>query len=137
MIRLPQRPHFSGKDKIVQERQQIANILDDTVRELELGSDYRSTVLRCYKLVSKAMEVKSSIEGKALTASEFKDAVCTKLKFDSPFLVRTTELFEVARYSRIEITERDAIEAKECLASLSRELKESNNIAAERGPDYN
>lgn len=132
VVRLPARPHFSGMDKLLHDRQQIADILDETVRQLDLGSDYRSTVLHCYKLVSQAMEVKSSIDGKTLTASEFKEAVTSKLKFDSPFLVRTTELFEIARYSRIEITEKDATEAKECLASLSKELKENRNLSVER-----
>ena len=108
---------------LIEERKRVANIIDETVRKLNLGSNYRDTVLKCYKLIAETLEAKSSVDGRALTASEFMKIVSEKLKINSSNLTKVTSLFEVARYSENEITRENAGEAIECLSSLSSELK--------------
>jgi hypothetical protein len=118
----------SDIDEVIEERERVATILDEAVRKLNLGSNYRDTVLKCYKLITQTLEAKSSLDGRALTAGEFRDIIYRKLKFDSVHLARVTSLFEVARYSENEITEDNATEAIECLSSLSTELRAGDLI---------
>lgn len=114
--------HVSDID-LIEERNKVAAIIDDTVRKLSLGSNYRDTVLKCYKLITETLEAKSSVDGKPLTPSEFMKIVSERLKIDTVNLARVTSLFEVARYSENEVTRENASEAIECLSSLSSELK--------------
>ncbi len=120
---------LSDIDELINEREKVAAILDETVSKLSLGSNYRDTVLKCYKLIAETLEEKSSINGKALTANEFREIVSQKLKFDSEHLRRVTSLFEIARYSKSEITRENANEAMECLSTLSSELRAKNIIS--------
>jgi hypothetical protein len=113
----------SDIDLLIEERNKVATIIDETVRKLSLGSSYRDTVLKCYKMISATLEAKLSLDGRALTASEFIKVVSEKLKLNSTNLVRATSLFEVARYSENEVTKENAAEAIECLSNLSSELK--------------
>jgi len=113
----------SDMDLLIEERNKVATIIDETVRKLSLGSNYRDTVLKCYKLIAETLEAKSSLDGKALTASEFMKLVSERLKLNSLNLARVTALFEVARYSENEVTKENAAEAIECLSNLSAELK--------------
>jgi hypothetical protein len=113
----------SDIEVLIEERNRVANIIDETVRKLSLGSNYRDTVLKCYKLIAESLEAKSSVDGRALTASEFMKIVSERLKLNSPNLSKVTSLFEVARYSENEVTRENANEAIECLSSLSSELK--------------
>ena len=59
-----------------------------------------------------------------MTPREFRQIVSQKLKFDSSYLGRVTSLFEIARYSQNEISQKEANDATECLSALSSELKE-------------
>ncbi len=108
---------------LIEERNKVATILDETVRKLSLGSNYRDTVLKCYKLIAETLETRSSLDGRALTASEFMKVVSERLKLDPANLSRVTSLFEVARYSENEVTRENASDAIECLSSFSSELK--------------
>jgi hypothetical protein len=111
-------------------REEVSEILDATAAKLTLGSDYRQVVLRCYKLIAEVLEEDSKIDGRTLTAREFRRSVSEKLKLDSPYLPKATELFEVARYSTEEIGRSQALEAAECLSNLSRSLKEAPSVTA-------
>jgi hypothetical protein len=115
-------------------RKEVSEILDATASKLALGSDYRQTVLRCYKLIAEVLEEDSKIDARALTAREFRKSVSEKLKLDSPYLPKATELFEVARYSTEEIGKSQALEAAECLSNLSRSLKKASSGAASSQP---
>ncbi len=112
-------------DELKDERLKVAAILDEAAANLTSGSGYRETVLRCYKMISQVLEKKSALDGRALTAREFRKEVSQKLRFDSPYLSKATDLFEVARYSLDEITIGEAQAASECLLSLSASLKET------------
>jgi hypothetical protein len=120
---------FEGQVDILTEkrRKEVSEILDATASKLALGSDYRQAVLRCYKLIAEVLEEDSKIDARALTAREFRRRVSEKLKLDSPYLAKATELFEVARYSTEEIGKSQALEAAECLSNLSRSLKEASS----------
>ena len=113
----------SNFDLLTEERNRVATIIDETVRRLSLGSTYRDTVLKCYKLIAETLEARSSLDGKALTASEFMKLVSKRLRINSSNLARATTLFEVARYSENEVTKENASEAIECLSNLSSEIK--------------
>jgi hypothetical protein len=119
------RPGSFENDELSEERLKVAAILDEAAAKLSSGSGYRETVLRCYKMITQVLEKKSSLDGRTLTAREFKIQVIEKLKFDSRYLTQATDLFEVARYSLNEITREEAQTASECLSNLSATLKES------------
>lgn len=120
---------ISDIDMLEEDRQKVAGILDETARKLALGSDYRDTVLKCYKSILKMLEVKSTLESKALTPSEFREILSRKLRFDSQSFSKVTSLFEVARYSENEITQENAEEAIKSLSSLSQELASRDLIS--------
>lgn len=117
------RVHPFEETEFQEERLAVASILDNAVAKLNSGSEYRETVLQCYKLISQALEKKSALDGKPLTAREFRDKVSEILRFDSPYLSRATDLFELARYSQDEITREEALAASDCLSNLAALLK--------------
>lgn len=116
---------FNAPDEadIEEERKEVARVLDETVNRLRQGSNYRDTVLECYRQISQILEKESEIEGRLLTAREFQDVVIEKLNLDSLYLDEATALFEVARYSDLDITQKEADRAIICLTNLSNLLK--------------
>jgi hypothetical protein len=123
---------FEGEaDLLAERRRKAAEILDAAAARLGSGSSYRETVIQCYKLISDLLEEKSDLNGKVLTAREFKKRVSEKLKIDTPYLSQLTELFEVARYSEREITKEQAEEAAVCLSNISAPLKQDAILASD------
>jgi hypothetical protein len=116
----------AGKDLEIQ-RIGVANVLDDAISELRRGNEYRLTVLECYRRIIELLEAKSSIDGKPLTAREFERTVSTSLKLNTPYLSQVTEIFELARYSRQEISRDEAELAIESLTKLSSVLRDVNS----------
>jgi hypothetical protein len=106
-----------------EKRREVAEILDEAASELVLGADYRDTVLRCYRLICEVLERESKISGRKLTAREFTVKVSEQLGLGSAYLPRATELFELARYSDLEITRSQALEAADCLSNLSASVR--------------
>jgi len=111
------------EDDEQKDREDVARVLDAAIAQLKKGFGYRETVLECYRQISEILERKSMVEGKMLTAREFRDTVSRKLNLVSSYLDEATDLFEVARYSRMEITKIEAVHASECLSNLSNLLK--------------
>jgi hypothetical protein len=106
-------------------RAEAAQVLDETVARLGRGSEYRKTVLECYRLLSNILERRSEISGEALTAREFSRLASEKLGLeDSPHLPTATRLFEFARYSEREITKAEADDSIACLSGLAETLKD-------------
>jgi hypothetical protein len=118
-------PFEDDGDLLAERRRKMAAILDAAAAKLNSGSSYRETVIQCYKMISELLEERSDVDGKVLTAREFRRRVSEKLKIDSPYLDQVTELFEVARYSVNDITEEQAKQAAVCLSNLSAPLKET------------
>ncbi len=113
-------------DELEKQRNEVANILDQTVSDLRRGGEYRQTVLECYRKICEILESRSKIDGSLLTAREFEAAVSTRLKLNSPYLTQITSIFEDARYSVHEISEQEADTAIDCLTHLSSALRESD-----------
>ncbi len=109
------------------QRKQVATILEQTVLDLRGGGEYRETVLECYRKISELLEAWSKIDGRLLTAREFEAALSDRLKFKSPYLTQITMIFEDARYSTHEISEREADLAINCLTQLSTALRSSDS----------
>jgi len=118
---------FDTSGDLEMQRIEVANVLDDAVLELRRGNDYRRAVLECYRRISELLEAKSSIDGKPLTAREFERTVSTRLKLDTQYLSQVTGIFEIARYSRREISKDDADFAIESLSKLSSVLRDINS----------
>jgi hypothetical protein len=117
-------------EELEKQRNEVANILDQTVTDLRRGGEYRQTVLECYGKICEILESRSKIDGRLLTAREFDAAVSDRLKLNSPYLAQITGIFEDARYSVHEISEREADAAIDCLTHLSSALRESDSIAS-------
>jgi hypothetical protein len=122
--RRPTTPFEDDEDLLANKRREMAAILDAAAARLNAGSSYRETVIQCYKMIGELLEEKSDVDGRVLTAREFKTRVSERLKIDTPYLAQVTQLFEVARYSEQEITREQAQEAAACLSNLSAPLKE-------------
>jgi hypothetical protein len=118
-------PFEDDGDLLAERRRKMAAILDAAAASLNAGSSYRETVIQCYKMISELLEERSDVDGKVLTAREFRKRVLEKLKIDTPYLDQVTELFEVARYSVNDVTEEQAKQAAICLSNLSAPLKET------------
>ena len=116
---------FEDDGDLADKRREMAAILDAAAAQINAGSSYRETVIQCYKLIAELLEEKSDVDGRVLTAREFKKRVSEKLKIDTPYLAQVTELFEVARYSVQDITREQAQQAALCLSNLSAPLKEA------------
>ena len=112
-------------EELEKQRNEVANILDQTVSHLRWGGEYRQTVLECYRKICEILESRSKIDGRLLTAREFEAAVGDRLKLKSPYLSQITNIFEDARYSVHEISEREADVAIDCLIHLSSALRDS------------
>jgi len=118
-------PFEDDGDLLAERRMKWAAILDAAAAKLNSGSSYRETVIQCYKMISELLEERTDVDGKVLTAREFRRRVSEKLKIDSTYLDQVTELFEVARYSVNDVTEEQAKQAAVCLSNLSAPLKET------------
>jgi hypothetical protein len=120
---------FDSDTELQKERSDVADILDRTILELRQGGEYRQTVLECYRKICDILEFKSKINGISLTAREFEVLVSSRLKLDSPYLSQITDVFEVARYSRLEISRAEADTAIDCLSNLSLLLRDTRNTS--------
>jgi hypothetical protein len=119
---------FSEEDYIEKQRNEVADILDKAVFQLRQGQEYRQTVLECYRRICEILEDRSKIDGRPLTAREFETSVSALLKLNSVYLSRITDIFELARYSRHEISKDEADGAIDCLTNLSAEMRDVSGI---------
>jgi len=115
------------ESELNEQRREVATILDQTISSLSEGGEYRRTVLECYRRICEILESRSKIDGHLLTAREFEATLSDRLKFTSPYLTQITEIFEDARYSKHEVSEREADAAIDCLTHLSSVLRETDS----------
>lgn len=120
------KPTTPFEDESLEDRRhKVAAILDVAAAKLSYGSDYRATVIQCYKQIAKALEERTEVDGRVLTAREFLPKVAGRLNLDTPDLENLTYLFELARYSEREITIEQARNAAVCFSTLSEALKKT------------
>jgi hypothetical protein len=97
--------------------------LDQAVYSLDLGSDYRSTIIQTYKALCSIIEESGIPQDASLTPREFEISARQRLGVVSNYLHEATMLFERARYSNEELTQEDTLKAKECFRGLSSEIE--------------
>jgi hypothetical protein len=120
---------FESDAWLEEKRNEVAQALDRAVSSLKQGSEYRQTVLECYRQICEILEARSKVDGTSLTPREFSSTVVARLKLNSPYLPQITEIFEVARYSSHEISQADADIAIDCLSNLSAALRDAGSPA--------
>ncbi|MDA4129576.1 MAG: DUF4129 domain-containing protein [Thaumarchaeota archaeon] len=103
-------------------RAEVIAVLDDAVSRLQEGSNYRETILECYRRISQVIESKIAFDSSSKTPREFKIIASERLQFRSSYLSQVTDLFELARYSQHEITKGEAEAAMDCFSNLKADL---------------
>jgi hypothetical protein len=118
---------FESEAELEKKRNEVADILDRAVLELRQGSEYRQTVIECYKRISEILASRTNIDGAPLTTREFEVSVSARLRLNTPYLAQMTDVFELARYSSHQISKAEADTAMECLSKLSSLLRGEEN----------
>ena len=115
------RPQRAGADE-----EMISDVLSRTVGALKEGSDYRATVLNCYRAICEILDQGEEAGSSMLTAREFEALVTSRVKIDKGSLHEATLLFERARYSIDPVYDEDAKHAETCLQKLNNDVRISN-----------
>jgi hypothetical protein len=102
--------------------EEFKDVIDRARTLLNLGSDYRATIIMCYKSLCDLLEENGMPVGVTLTPREFEHRVITKLGIPYNHLHEVTLLFEKARYSKENVLSSEASKAKDCLEKLSSQL---------------
>jgi Domain of unknown function (DUF4129) len=112
--------HYSKSNAIERpdEAVEVMAILDQARTSLKFGSDYRGTVLNCYKAICRVLQRDTPIDDSRLTAREFESLAAKKLSVGQIYIHDVTALFERARYSDESISKGDSDRAQACLEGL-------------------
>lgn len=102
---------------------QISKVLDEAARALGQGSDYRATILNCYRAIYQILSRDEKVDSSKLTAREFEALVASNVRVDRRYLHEATLLFEKARYSVDPVYGEDANHAQMCLRKLSEDVR--------------
>lgn len=102
--------------------QAFKEILDRAAGSLNVGYDYRSTIIQTYKALCAILAESGVPQEASLTPREFEIEAKKKLGIDSGYLHEATLLFEKARYSDENLTDEDSLKAKNCFYNLSLEI---------------
>lgn len=105
----------------------ISDILSKTVRALRGGSDYRATILNCYRAICEILSRGEETDSSKLTAREFEALVTSRVRVDRQNLHEATLLFEKARYSIDPVYDQDAERAEACLQRLNDEVQHAGS----------
>ena len=101
-----------------EEAHRVASVLDRTIYALKTGSDYRTTVINCYRTLCAILESGGVPNDSTLTARELEALAITKLGGSTEYLREATFLFEKARYSEDFVSEEEAKRSIESLEKL-------------------
>jgi hypothetical protein len=107
---------------LTQHVDEFKQIIDETRYFLETGSDFRSTVIQCYKALCMLLQEKGVPQQANLTPREFERVTVAKLGIARVSIHRLTALFEKARYSSEMVSSEEAANAQESLDGVSLEL---------------
>ncbi len=99
----------------------IASAARDSLQELSSGEQSGDTIIRCYARMSRVVGAKRGLHrGMGMTASEFAERL-EEAGLPRDPVHRLTRLFEAVRYnSGRRLTQKDIIEATECLTTVLR-----------------
>jgi hypothetical protein len=112
-------PLMSGE---VGEKAAVATVIQRAINSLRVGSDPRSTIIKCYKSMEEILQGGGVVASPSLTAREFETASRDIFLVEYGPIHRLTALFERARYSEEEIDLHEASEAKAVLSELGEEV---------------
>lgn len=101
----------------------VSGIIAKALRELRAGSDYRATILDCYRAMCAVLSRNTDTDGSKLTAREFESLVTRRLGVNEQNLHAATLLFEKARYSSDPVSDAEANKAESCLKNLMEEAR--------------
>jgi hypothetical protein len=104
--------------RMSEEAHHVASVLDRTIYALKTGSDYRSTVIDCYRALCEILESSGVSNDSTLTARELEVLAISRLGGSTEYLREATFLFEKARYSEDFVSEDEAKRSIECLEKL-------------------
>lgn len=93
---LRRRPPGSGP---ALPRRAAAEALRETIADLELGGDVRTTILACFQRFCSLLGMRGLRDQDAMTPREIEDAAIRKLRVKADDASALTALFEEARYS--------------------------------------
>lgn len=106
-----------------EQAKEFKSIIDKAAHFLGQGSDYRSTIIDCYREVLTLLERSGMPQKASLTAREFEEEVSLRIGLSSKYLHQVTDLFERARYSLEDLSSSEAESARQDLEKLSSELQ--------------
>jgi Domain of unknown function (DUF4129) len=93
------------------------------ILESEEAMDPRTRIINCYQRMIQAAQRLGAPVTSDQTARELETAIRKMLMLRGPAINELTELFEEARYSLHQITERDGENAHQCLLTIAEEMK--------------
>ena len=114
------------EEEIDQER--FVEVINQTARALGHGSDFRATIVSCYREICQILGREGKTDSSRLTAREFEALVASKVRVDEGNLHEATLLFEKARYSVDPIYDEDAKRAEVCLQKLVTDVQPRRTI---------
>ncbi|MCL4355562.1 MAG: DUF4129 domain-containing protein [Nitrososphaerota archaeon] len=109
------------------DEERISDVLSRAVHALRGGSDYRTTILNCYRAICEILSRDEETDSSKLTAREFEALVTSRVAVDRQNLHDATLLFEKARYSIDPVYDEDAKRAETCLRRLNDEVQHSGS----------
>ncbi len=98
----------------------LSSTLDKAISGLDKGDEVRSTIIRCYKEMSRLLEEKGAKNESFMTPREFKNQTIDEVPMFKKIISEITFLFEEARYSPHRLKEKD----RDIVLSHLKKLKE-------------
>ena len=103
----------------------VVAVLDDTLDDLRDERDPRRAVIAAYARMEDVMAAHGLARRPAETPYEYLARVLTDLRASESSAKRLTDLFEWAKFSTHDVTERMRLEAISCLTELRDEIRSS------------
>ena len=117
-------PRDSGEaDEIPEVRKAASAVVQETIRDLEIGEDVRIAILACFQRFCRLLEGRGITRQVALTPRELERLAVHDLAVSREASATLTSLFEEARYSVHPLGERDRTRAIESLGRIQGALE--------------
>ncbi len=100
-LRAPEALAQEFDESVIQE---TIGVIRDGYRDLEVGDDYRRSILVCYRRFCEVFEPKGNISHRQLTARELRERMIEQFSSAVEPISVLTSLFEEARYSLHQIS---------------------------------
>ncbi len=113
-----------GKKKVEEEKPRVEarERVERAIYKARIGKDVRGAILSAYKEMEMLMRERGVRDQEYFTPREFREFALENLKISQEPVDILTELFEIARYSRHEMTEDDRDRAIKALEAIRNEI---------------